>query len=99
MTQLQLALALPYSVAGAVILNLNELCHKMNEQFKVLYNQARDFYLQDESLECSTRELHELIEQKFVESIVKKMLQTCEDHPTWSGRAIGEQIKQHFGIY
>jgi hypothetical protein len=26
------------------------------------------------------------------------MLVTCVEHPTWTGRMIGEQIKQHFGI-
>jgi hypothetical protein len=36
--------------------------------------------------------------QKFAELIVKEMLQTCEDHPGWSGRMIGEEIKQHFGV-
>jgi hypothetical protein len=36
--------------------------------------------------------------QKFAELIVKEMLQTCEDHPAWTGRMIGEQIKQHFGV-
>jgi len=36
--------------------------------------------------------------EKFAELIVKEMLQTCEDHPGWSGRMIGEQIKQHFGV-
>ena len=36
--------------------------------------------------------------KKFAELIVKEMLQTCEDHPSWSGRMIGEQIKQHFGV-
>lgn len=30
--------------------------------------------------------------------IVEEMLQTCEDHPAWTGRMIGEQIKQHFGV-
>ena len=35
---------------------------------------------------------------KFAELIVKEMLQTCEDHPAWTGRMIGEQIKQHFGV-
>jgi hypothetical protein len=38
------------------------------------------------------------IDEKFAELIVKEMLQTCEDHPGWSGRMIGEQIKQHFGV-
>ena len=36
--------------------------------------------------------------EKFAELIVAEMLQTCEDHPAWTGRMIGEQIKQHFGI-
>jgi hypothetical protein len=36
--------------------------------------------------------------EKFAELIVQEMLQTCEDHPGWSGRMIGEQIKQHFGV-
>ena len=36
--------------------------------------------------------------KKFAELIVKEMLQTCEDHPAWTGRMIGEQIKQHFGV-
>ena len=36
--------------------------------------------------------------EKFAELIVAEMLQTCEDHPGWSGRMIGEEIKQHFGV-
>ena len=36
--------------------------------------------------------------EKFAELIVAEMLQTCEDHPGWSGRMIGEQIKQDFGV-
>ena len=36
--------------------------------------------------------------KKFAELIVKEMLQTCEDHPAWTGRMIGEQIKQDFGV-
>ena len=36
--------------------------------------------------------------EKFAELIVREMLQTCEDHPGWSGRMIGEEIKQHFGV-
>ena len=42
----------------------------------------------------SSREFSE----KFAESIVKEMLQTCEEHPAWTGRMIGEKIKQHFGV-
>ena len=36
--------------------------------------------------------------EKFAELIVKEMLQTCEEHPAWTGRMIGEEIKQHFGV-
>jgi hypothetical protein len=36
--------------------------------------------------------------QKLAELIVAEMLQTCKDHPSWSGRMIGEEIKQHFGV-
>ena len=36
--------------------------------------------------------------EKFAELIVAKMLQTCEDHPAWTGRMIGEEIKQRFGV-
>ena len=36
--------------------------------------------------------------EKFAELIVAEMLQTCEDHPAWTGRMIGKEIKQHFGV-
>ena len=36
--------------------------------------------------------------QKFAELIVREMLVTCEKHPAWTGRMIGEQIKQDFGV-
>jgi hypothetical protein len=35
---------------------------------------------------------------RYTELIVKEMLQTCEDHPAWTGRMIGEQIKQDFRV-
>jgi len=35
---------------------------------------------------------------KFAELIVKEMLVTCVEHPTWTGRMIGDQIKEHFGV-
>ena len=40
----------------------------------------------------------QVVFEKFAELIVAKMLQTCEDHPAWTGRMIGEEIKQHFGV-
>lgn len=44
------------------------------------------------------REIWEAALEKYAELIVKEMLQTCEDHPAWTGRMIGEEIKQHFGV-
>ena len=35
---------------------------------------------------------------RFAELIVREMLVTCEEHPAWTGRMIGEKIKQHFGV-
>ena len=44
------------------------------------------------------RHIWEAALEKYAELIVQEMLQTCEDHPSWSGRMIGEEIKQHFGF-
>jgi hypothetical protein len=75
----------------------------MNERIKLLAEQA-GYYLYDltETHECKTVETDSKDEwitlAKFAELIVKEMLVTCEDHPAWTGRMIGEQIKQHFGV-
>jgi hypothetical protein len=65
----------------------------MNERIKQLLNQA-GIYQPDrfDAIDGSNQM------EKFAELIVAKMLQTCEDHPGWSGRMIGEQIKQDFGV-
>ena len=61
----------------------------MNERIKELLEQAGvKFVVMPKDTEY----------EKFAELIVAEMLQTCEDHPGWSGRMIGEQIKQHFGV-
>ena len=36
--------------------------------------------------------------EKFAQLIVREMLKTCEEHPAWYGRNIGEQIKKDFGV-
>lgn len=75
----------------------------MNERIKLLAEQA-GYYLYDltETHESKTVETDSIDEwitlEKFAELIVKEMLRTCEDHPGWSGRMIGEQIKQDFGV-
>jgi hypothetical protein len=62
----------------------------MNERIQELINQATECY--------SNGQERTFDKEKFAELIVQEMLQTCEDHPGWSGRMIGEQIKQHFGV-
>ena len=75
----------------------------MNERIKELVKQAGGHFSTHTltSYPAQRRESIELWDkniEKFAELIVAKMLQTCEDHPGWSGRMIGEQIKQHFGV-
>ena len=61
----------------------------MNERIKELLEQAGvKFVVMPKDTEY----------EKFAELIVAEMLQTCKDHPAWTGRMIGEQIKQHFGV-
>ena len=67
----------------------------MNERIKELERQSK------ETVKCGlngTSTTESFNRKKFAELIVKEMLQTCEDHPAWTGRMIGEQIKQHFGV-
>jgi hypothetical protein len=73
------------------------------ERFLELAEQAGFIFWADESwrpegdtIDWSSNYDEELA--KFAELIVRKMLQTCEDHPTWAGRSIGEQIRKHFGV-
>ena len=71
---------------------LRENSRKMNPRFKELAVEA-GAYEDDGAI------LHGPMDvAKFAELIVKEMLQTCEDHPAWTGRMIGEHIKQHFGV-
>ena len=67
----------------------------MNERIKALLEQAQQYaeYTTPQGLEWLPA-----FKEKLAELIVKEMLQTCEDHPAWTGRMIGEQIKQHFGV-
>ena len=75
----------------------------MNERIKELVKQAGGHFSTHTltSYPAQRRESIELWDkniEKFAELIVKEMLQTCEDHPAWTGRMIGEEIKQHFGV-
>ena len=68
----------------------------MNERIKELAEQAGGHFGDGLEFAVVFGELDDF--KKFAELLVKELLQTCEDHPGWSGRMIGEQIKQHFGV-
>jgi hypothetical protein len=68
----------------------------MNERIKELWSQAGGHYNSGNQHTWPEYTIDD--PKKFAELIVAKMLQTCEDHPGWSGRMIGEQIKEHFGV-
>jgi hypothetical protein len=44
----------------------------MNERIRQLKQQAKDFYLLQEDLDCSVKQLHELVDEKFAELIVRE---------------------------
>ena len=69
----------------------------MNERIRELAKQAGGIYHNDDGDELTPALVGKGLE-KFAELIVAEMLQTCEDHPGWSGRMISEQIKQDFGV-
>jgi len=66
----------------------------MNQQLEQLALQA-GFNLHNDVIDGHDFK-HEI--EKFAQSIVYEMLKTCEEHPGWYGRDIGEQIKQRFGV-
>lgn len=75
----------------------------MNERIRELKEQARDFYLLQEDLNCSIKELHELVDTKFAELIVKECADIAKHHvmniSTYAdAEFVEEQIEKHFGV-
>jgi hypothetical protein len=77
----------------------------MNERIRELHNQARDFYLQDEYVNLSMKDLHRLVEEKFAELIVRECVAICQDVDgedsieAKSGRQdCAVEIREHFGV-
>jgi len=64
----------------------------MNERIKELMEEAGIYDFVVESMGINEEM------EKFAELIVREMLVTCEEHPAWTGRMIGNQIKEHFGV-
>ena len=70
---------------------------RMNERIKQITGQVLDELVPETWVALGYDKIKE-IQFRTSELIVKEMLRTCEDHPSWSGRMIGEKIKQHFGV-
>lgn len=71
-------------------------------QVKKSFNKRLRDFERESKLEIyglgARREMWEKALEKYAELIVKEILVTCEEHPAWTGRMIGDQIKQHFGV-
>ena len=69
----------------------------MNERIKELHNQARDFYLQDEYVNLSMKDLHRLVEEKFAQLIIRECadIATMKQHEWHSA---GSYILEHFEV-
>ena len=72
----------------------------MNEKIKLLKEQARDFYLLQEDLDCSIKELHELVDTKFAELIVQECCVALNPmlRDMISRGQGADLIKKHFGV-
>ncbi len=64
----------------------------MNERIKELMEEAGIYDFVVESMGINEEM------EKFAELMVRECVSICEVHPAWTGRMIGEQIKQRFGV-
>ena len=75
----------------------------MNERIRQLKQQAKDFYLLQEDLDCSVKQLHELVEAKFAELIIKECANAIVNDSRLSDVRTARNgcvrtIKEHFGV-
>jgi hypothetical protein len=70
----------------------------MNERIRQLKQQAKDFYLLQEDLDCSTKQLHELVEAKFAELIVRECVQAVKNVGGYNEDYHMNAIKKYFGV-
>ena len=83
----------------------HKLKPKINERIQQLKEQARDFYLLQEDLDCSTKQLHELVDAKFAELIIRECIWALWTEECRTSDLASEEytrgsnkIKQHFGV-
>jgi Ribonuclease G/E len=85
----------------------------MNERIRELKQMAKNFYLLHEDEDCSVKQLHELVEAKFAELIVKECLTFVRPNSYFQAypdnmiggedgvrllETITNQIEEHFGV-
>lgn len=71
----------------------------MNPRIQELKRQARAFYLEDESLDCSLEKLHQLVDDKFVELLVQECIKALPlDMDTREYTKAMRAILEHFGV-
>ena len=74
----------------------------MNERIKELKEQARDFYLNQEDLDRSPQELHNAVEEKFAELIIRDVTETAAKFRQSKTRPVGwnfsETVLNEYGL-
>ena len=74
----------------------------MNERIAELKEQARDFYLNQEDLDRSPQELHNAVEEKFAELIIRDVTETAAKFRQSKTRPVGwnfrATILHHYGL-
>lgn len=73
----------------------------MNEKIKALKAEARDFYLDQEDLDCSNNEFVGLVTEKFAELIIQEccnMVNAHIQHNNPYDCPLVLDIKEHFGV-
>jgi hypothetical protein len=68
----------------------------MNERINELFEQAAKEFSTEHKY--ATFIVPNPLKEKFAELIVQEILVTCVEHSACTGRMIGEQIKEHFGV-
>jgi len=70
----------------------------MNEKIRLLFEQAHIQPPVERNGQFAFTPPKTFSPEKFAELIVQECASICEEHPAWTGRMIGNQIKEHFGV-
>jgi hypothetical protein len=70
---------------------IEELADLAAYDTRAIHNNAY-WWMQEELAEDATWR------ERFAELIVRECASICEEHPAWTARMVGNQIKDHFGV-